>query len=258
MNFQPLSPFGVAAVDCQITDLNSQDIDDLKTNLASEGFAVFRQQTANDQDFVDFLKKLGPLTFTEGEKPVTDHPDLNTVSSIGRLIPPKSVFHTDTSYVAEPPAYTALRAVIVPEPDGGSFYFSNQYLAYEKLPAKAKTQLADAKVLHVVSGLSLAGDAESECWHSLFKTHPISGRKALFLSTPKRCQAISGIETEAAQRIMQAVYQHSTRNYRIYTHQWQSGDILVWDNRCTMHRAEPVQLVGDRLLHRGLVLDSAA
>lgn len=258
MNFQPLSPFGVAAVDCQITDLNSQDIDDLKTNLASEGFAVFRQQTANDQDFVDFLKKLGPLTFTEGEKPVTDHPDLNTVSSIGRLIPPKSVFHTDTSYVAEPPAYTALRAVIVPKPDGGTFYFSNQYLAYEKLPENAKKQLADAKVLHVVSGLSLADDAESECWHPLFKTHPVSGRKALFLSTPKRCQAISGIETETAQRIMQALYQHSTRNYRIYTHQWQSGDILVWDNRCTMHRAEPVQLVGDRLLHRGLVLDSAA
>jgi taurine dioxygenase len=256
MKFQALSPFGITAVDCQITDLKDQDISELKTNLADVGFAVFRQQNANDREFVDFLKKLGPLTFTVGETPVKNQPNLNIVSSIGRLVPPKSVFHTDTSYVAKPPAFTALRAVIVPEPDGGTFCFSNQYLAYETLPENAKTQLANANVLHVVSGLNLADDEERECWHPLFKTHPISGRKALFLSTPKRCQAISGVDTLAAQRIMQALYRHSIRHHRVYMHQWQSGDILVWDNRCTMHRAEPVQTVGDRVLHRGLVLDS--
>jgi taurine dioxygenase len=198
MNFQTLKPFGCAAIECQITTLTAQDIIKLKTNLAHEGFVVFQGQTASDQEFVDFLKKLGPLTFTVGETPVKDQPDLNIVSSIGRLVPPKSVFHTDTSYVANPPAYTALRAVIVPEPDGGMFYFSNQYLAFEKLPVNVKTQLATAKVLHVVSGLNLAEDEESECWHPLFKTHPVSGRKALFLSTPKRCQAITGVDAPTA------------------------------------------------------------
>jgi taurine dioxygenase len=256
MNFQTLKPFGCAAINCQITNLAAGDISELKTNLAHEGFVVFQNQTANDQEFVDFLKKLGPLTFTVGESPVKDHPDLNIVSSIGRLIPPKSVFHTDTSYVANPPAYTALRAVIVPEPDGGMFYFSNQYLAFEKLPATVKKQLATAKVLHVVSGLNLAEDEESECWHPLFKTHPVSGRKALFLSTPQRCQAITGVDAPTAQRIMQALYRYSIRHHQVYEHPWKSGDILLWDNRCTMHRAETVQTVGDRLLHRGLVLDS--
>jgi taurine dioxygenase len=55
---------------------------------------------------------------------------------------------------------------------------------------------------------------------------------------------------------MRALYRHSIRHHQVYEHPWKSGDILLWDNRCTMHRAETVQTVGDRLLHRGLVLDS--
>ena len=256
MDFQALSPFGVAT-DSNITDLADRDIDTLKSTLAHNGFVVFRQQSANDRDFVAFLTRLGALTFTIGETPVQQQPDLNIVTNIGRVRPPRSVFHTDTSYVAQPPAFTALRAVILPVPDGGTFYFSNQYLAYETLPLSVKEQLADVRVLHVVSGLTLAADVESQCWHPLFKTHPISGRTALFLSTPARCQVIAGIEAGAAQRIVRLLYQHSIRHHRVYTHQWELGDILIWDNRCTMHRAERVQTVGDRLLHRGLVLDVA-
>jgi taurine dioxygenase len=258
MDFQALSPFGVAAQGSNITDLTDRDIDALKSTLAHNGFVVFRQQSASDRDFVTFLARLGALTFTIGETPVLQEPDLNIVTSIGRATPPRSVFHTDTSYVSQPPAFTALRAVIVPAPDGGTFCFSDQYLAYETLPTSVKERLVDAQVLHVVSGLTLTADVESQCWHPLFKTHPISGCIALFLSTPARCKAISGIEAGAAQRIVRLLYQHSIRHYRLYTHQWELGDILVWDNRCTMHRAERVQTVGDRLLHRGLVLDAVA
>jgi len=258
MDFQPLSPFGVAAQGSNITDLTDLDIDGLKSTLAHNGFVVFRQQSASDRDFVDFLARLGALTFTIGETPVADRPELNIVTSIGRVRPPRSVFHTDTSYVAQPPAFTALRAVIVPEPDGGTFCFSDQYLAYTTLPVAVRERLADTQVLHVVSGLTLAADVESQCWHPLFTTHPISGRVAIFLSTPDRCPAISGIEAETAQRIVKLLYQHSIRHRRVYVHRWQLGDILVWDNRCTMHRAERVQTVGDRLLHRGLVLDTVA
>ena len=258
MDFQPLSPFGVAAQGSNISDLTDRDIDTLKSTLAHNGFVVFRQQSASDRDFVDFLARLGALTFTIGETPVANQPELNIVTSIGRVRPPRSVFHTDTSYVAQPPAFTALRAVIVPEPDGGTFCFSDQYRAYETLPITVRERLAAAQVLHVVSGLTLAAEVESQCWHPLFKTHPISGRVAIFLSTPDRCQAISGIEAETAQRIVKLLYQHSIRHRRVYVHQWQLGDILVWDNRCTMHRAERVQTVGDRLLHRGLVLDAVA
>ncbi len=257
MNIEMLQPFGVASQGKGIDDLSNDDIDALKTVLADSGFIVFRKQSVTEQGFVDFLARLGSLTFTIGETPVNGQPDLNVVSSIGRTLPPKSVFHTDTSYVQEPPAYTALRAVVIPEPDGGAFYFSNQYLAYETLPASVKQELSEARVLHVVSGLTLDEGVESQCWHPLFKRHPVSGRTALFLSTPARCQAIAGVEAGKARRILKLLYRHSIRQHRIYAHPWAAGDILLWDNRCTMHRAELVQTVGDRLLHRGLVMGAA-
>ncbi|WP_373543067.1 TauD/TfdA dioxygenase family protein [Chamaesiphon sp.] len=252
MDFHALSPFGVEINSVSITALQDADIDPLKHALAANGFVVFRQQSANDADFVRFLDRLGHLTFTIGETPVSHQPNLNIVSNIGRTTPPRSVFHTDTSYIAHPPAYTALRAVTIPTAGGGTL-FSDQYRAYDTLPRSVTAQLADAQVLHVVSGLTLP-EGETQSWHPLFQRHPLSGRLALFLSTPARCQAISGIAPAQAGRIIRLLYQHSIRPYRWYRHQWQPDDIIVWDNRCTMHRADHSAVIGDRVLHRGLVL----
>ena len=256
INFRALAPFGIEANEINITEINGKDLVSLKHVVANHGFIVFRQQAVSDADFVAFLDRLGRMTFTVGETPVVDRPELNVVSNIGRDRPPRSVFHTDTSYVAQPPAFTALRAVTIPR-SGGETLFSDQYCAYETLPSTVKEQLADARVLHVMSGLAVAEDRDNQSWHPLFLRHPLSGRLALFLSTPERCQAISGIPIEKAQRIVRLLYQHSIRHYRLYHHQWQPDDIAIWDNRCTMHRADHSQVVGDRVLHRGLVLGEA-
>ncbi len=256
IDLRSLSPFGTEASKISISEMNDQDIAALKYTLANHGFVVFRQQAVSDDDFVAFLSRMGQMTFTVGETPVFQQPFLNVVSNIGRVHPPRSVFHTDTSYVAQPPAFTALRALTVPA-SGGETLFSDQYRAYKTLPRTVKEKLADAQVLHVMSGLVCDENEESQSWHPLFKRHPLSGRLALFLSTPERCQAISGIKLEEAQRMIRLLYRHSVRHYRLYRHQWQSGDIVIWDNRCTMHRADHSKVRGDRVLHRGLVLDEA-
>jgi taurine dioxygenase len=256
ISFRALSPFGIEANEISITEINDKDLVSLKHVIASNGVLVFRKQAVSDADFVAFLSRLGPMTFTVGEIPVSHQPDLNVVSNIGRDRPPRSVFHTDTSYVARPPAFTALRALTIPS-SGGETLFSDQYRAYETLPATVKEQLADARILHVMSGLTLDEHQEKQSWHPLFLRHPLSGRLALFLSTPERCQAISGMATEKAQRLVRLLYRHSIRHYRLYRHRWQLGDIAIWDNRCTMHRADHSQVIGDRVLHRGLVLDEA-
>jgi taurine dioxygenase len=255
-DFRPLSPFGLEVSGISINDMQDEDISSMKSALASNGFIVFRQQSVSDDDFVAFLNRLGQLTFTVGETPVLHQPSLNIVSNVGRVRPPRSVFHTDTSYISQPPAFTALRAVTIPMV-GGETLFSDQYLAYETLPRSVQEQLADTKVLHVISGLTLGENLEKQSWHSLFRRHPISGRRALFLSTPERCQAMSDMAPKAAQRIIRLLYKHSTRHHRLYRHQWQSGDLVIWDNRCTMHRADHSQVVGDRILHRGLVMNQA-
>ena len=251
--FRALSPFGIEANEIKITEIDDKDLVSLKHVIASNGLLVFRKQLVTDADFVAFLSRLGAMTFTVGETPVLHQPNLNVVSNIGRDRPPRSVFHTDTSYVSRPPAFTALRAVTIPA-SGGATLFSEQYRAYETLPSIVKEQLADARVLHVMSGLALENHQEQQSWHPLFLRHPLSGRLALFLSTPERCQVISGMAIEKAQRSVRLLYRHSIRHYRLYRHRWQPGDIAIWDNRCTMHRADHAQVIGDRVLHRGLVL----
>jgi taurine dioxygenase len=253
MDFDKLSPFGIEVNEIKITQMSDNDIVSLKSTLANHGLAIFRKQAISDADFVTFLKRLGQMTFTVGETPVAHQPELNVVTNIGRIHPPRSVFHTDTSYVAQPPAFTALRAITIPR-SGGETLFSDQYSAYETLPPAVKEQLADAGVLHVMSGGGLVENQEMQSWHPLFMRHPLSGRLALFLSTPERCQEISGMTIEAARRIIRLLYQHSIRHYRLYHHRWQPNDLAIWDNRCTMHRADHSQVVGDRVLHRGLVL----
>jgi taurine dioxygenase len=254
--FRALSPFGIEVNEIRITEMNDEDIVSLKYALAKNGFVVFRQQAVSDADFAAYLNRLGQMTFTVGETPVLHQPSLNVVSNIGRVRPPRSVFHTDTSYVAQPPAFTALRALAIPS-SGGETLFSDQYRAYETLPRAVKEKLAEAQVLHVMTGLALDENEERQSWHPLFMRHPLSGRLALFLSTPERCQAVSGVKLEEAQRIIRLLYRHSIRHYRLYCHRWQLGDIVIWDNRCTMHRADHSKVVGDRVLHRGLVLGEA-
>lgn len=255
IDFRPLSPFGIEVNETRITEMNDKDIVALRHAIANNGFIVLRRQAVSDANFVVFLNQLGQMTFTVGETPVLHQPSLNAVSNVGRVHPPRSVFHTDTSYVAQPPAFTALRALTIPS-SGGETLFSDQYRAYETLPRAVKEKLAEARVLHVISGLALDENQERH-WHPLFMRHPLSGRLALFLSTPERCQAISGIMLEKAQRIIRLLYRHSVRHYRLYCHRWQPGDIVIWDNRCTMHRADHSKVVGDRVLHRGLVLGEA-
>ena len=250
--FQNLSPFGVEIAGIQISDVGDHDISNLKQLLAHNGVVIIRNQSIDDAEFVTFLKRLGSLMFTTGETPVPHQPWLNLVTNVGRDRAPRSVFHTDTSYVAQTPAYTALKAISLPE-FGGETLFSNQYCAFETLPIQVKEMLSSATVLHVASSIKLDNDQESQAWHPLFQRHPISGKIALFLSTPERCQLIRGFNLEESQRVIRLLYRHSIRPRRLYQHHWKNGDIVIWDNRCTMHRADHSEVIGDRVLHRGLV-----
>jgi taurine dioxygenase len=249
---QSLAPFGAEITGMNISSIGEDRIFYLKELLANQGVVVLRRQWIDDDEFVGFLKRLGSLMFTIGEQPLPHHPWLNLVSNVGRDRPPRSVFHTDTSYVAQPPAYTALKAVSLPE-SGGETLFSNQYRAFETLPISVKEKLSNATVLHAASGVKLDNDQESEAWHPLFRRHPISGKTALFLSTQERCRVIQGLSVEESQRSIRLLYKHAIRPHRLYRHCWQDGDIVIWDNRCTMHRADHSDVVGDRVLHRGLV-----
>jgi taurine dioxygenase len=113
-------------------------------------------------------------------------------------------------------------------------------------------------VRHVVSGLDLGPDAETEAEHPLFRRHPVSGRTALYLSTPQRCVAISGMDDDEARETIEHLYAHSTAEGNVHRHRWSPGDVVIWDNGCVLHRADHADVVGDRVMHRGMVAATAA
>ena len=246
--------FGLTVLDTDLQQLGLQrlstsDGDRLRQLLAAHGVLIFRNQHLDDDGFVRFLGLLGAPAFTPGEQPLPGQPTLNAVSNVGRTTPPRSVFHTDSSYFAQPPAYTALRAVTVPQ-SGGATLFSDQFAAAERLPTRCRAALTGRTVRHRVTGLT-GQDQESR--HPLLRRHPVNGRTALFLTTPERCDQIDGLTAAISDRLIALLYRRSILHTRLYRHVWRMGDIAVWDDRCTMHRADHVGTVGARVLHRGMV-----
>lgn len=236
-----------------LSEANDSEVEQLKSRLAEYGVVVFHHQTLSDAEFADFLSRLGELTFTEGEKHAPGEPRLNVVSNRNRKTPPRSVFHTDTSYVKNTPAFTSLKIIACPE-SGGETLFTSQYRAYDELDDERKQALENAEVLHQVTGINQEEHqlSETETWHPLFLTHPVSGKKTIYMSTPERCVAIRN--TSLGDEVIPQLYDYATEDQRIYRHHWQPGDVVIWDNRCTLHRADHSAVVGDRVFHRGMVI----
>jgi alpha-ketoglutarate-dependent taurine dioxygenase len=254
MDHTTLDPVGAEL--SGIADLGNLDaatVEHLRDLLAERGVVVLRDAPLDDDAFLAFLARFGALTFTKGETPVPGFPDLNVISNVGRSTPPRSTFHVDTSYVRVPPAYTALRAVSIPE-RGGQTLFTNQYRAYETLPPEVRERLAGRTIRHIVTGVDPGPGEETEAEHPVFRPHPRSGRTALYLTTPARCAGISGMTADEARETIARLYAHSTADENTLRHAWAPGDVVMWDNACVLHRADHDGVVGDRVMHRGMVL----
>ena len=254
MRVTALTPMGAVVDAVSVDALDPGEVDELRTLLGEHGVLVLRGQQADDAAFIRFLRSFGELMFTKGESPVEGFGDLNVVSNVGREAPPRSTFHVDTSYVRTPPAYTALRAVEVPE-FGGQTVFSNQYRAYDSLPQDRRRQVEGRTIRHVVTGVELSEGDETLAVHPMVRTHPVTGRRALYLTSPARCASVSGMTSEEGRALVEYLVEHSTRSDNVLRHAWAPGDVVMWDNRCVMHKADHSGVVGDRVMHRGMVAD---
>ncbi|GAB2929679.1 TauD/TfdA family dioxygenase [Rhodococcus aerolatus] len=252
MDVTPTEPLGATVTDLALADLDDADVAALQQLLAEHGVLVLPGQNAvDDATFVGFLSRLGEPTFTPGETPVEGYPDLNVITNVGRTTTPRSQFHTDSSYLDPPPSYTALRAVTIPS-RGGETLFTNQYRAAETLPAELREAVEGRTITHVVTGVD-TDDERTSADHPVLRRHPLSGRTALYLSTPQRCAAVSGMDDAEAERVVAALLEHSTAAGNTLRHAWAPGDVVVWDNACVLHKADHADVGGDRTMHRGMV-----
>lgn len=153
-------------------------------------------------------------------------------------------WHSDKSYLPRPALATMLCAQEIP-PAGGDTQFANMSLAYGALPATTKERIDGLKVVHSLEYMRTStGNApptEEEKVAAppvtvpLVRVHPESGRKSLFIGM--YASHIVGLDEVQGRQLLDELTQHATRPEFVYTHNWWLGDLVVWDNRCTMHRA---------------------
>jgi taurine dioxygenase len=278
-------PTGAAlAADIDGVDL-SQDVSPRTVAAIKQAWARslvlrFRGQRLGDDDLMRFSRQFGELDCAPvsaarvkvaGEdRYVEAAPDgreyvmvvSNVVENgvaIGQLGAYEAVWHTDMSYIAEPPCASALYALEVPE-SGGDTGFSNMYLALETLPAELRREIDGRVCRHDASrnsagelrrGFVDAPDASHTVGadHPLVRTHPLTGRKALFLGR-RRNAYIPGLALAASETLLDRLWEHASRPEFAWYQQWRAGDLVLWDNRCVMHRRDAFDPNARRVMHR--------
>ena len=157
-------------------------------------------------------------------------------------------WHSDMCYTAQPPRGTILCAREIPQQDGltlGDTCFAATHTAYDDLPDSMKARLENCRAEFDFAGRQRAQVITQEMrdrfppvTHPIVRTHPHTGRKCLYVLRDD-CTGIVGSETEEAQRLIAALADNSVRTDYVYRHRWQEGDVLIWDERATLHRGQP-------------------
>ena len=231
---------------------------------------LFRGQTLNDDDLIAFSRRFGELDFApiqeNGRRFVDGHPEIYVVSNviengvaIGSLGAGEAVWHTDMSYLEDPPKASMLYAIEIP-PAGGNTGFTSMYRAYDALPEALKRRIAGLRVKHdgtynsggyVRQGVTPTDDPREApgTYHPIVCTHPETGRKCLYLGR-RRNAYIEGLELAESEALLDEVWRYATRDELTWYNTWRVGDLVLWDNRCTMHRRDPFDASSRRIMHR--------
>ena len=187
--------------------------------------------------------------------------DRDEMGDGGRLVV-GAHWHSDDSYKRVPCSLTMLYGMEIPS-TGGDTQFTNMYTAYEDLPRATKADIANLRVVHKYDsprkGTRIATLKPEEAAqlpdavHPLVRTHPETGRKALYMN-PNRMAGVLGWERAESDALLDELLAHATQERYQYRHKWRRGDIVIWDNRCTMHKANADYPAGERrLMHRIIV-----
>jgi taurine dioxygenase len=164
----------------------------------------------------------------------------------GRRYIPGEGWHTDHSNDVRPPKATILHAVTLPD-RGGDTEYANMAAAYAALPQTTQQRLDNLLAIHVYqsshSARKLMGLSEANkervpnaVLHPLVRTHPETGRKSIYLN-PIRIEGLVGLDHKAALPLLDELLAHATQPRFVYRHRWQPGDLVMWDNRCLLHKA---------------------
>lgn len=236
---------------------------------------VFPDQRITDEQHIAFGRNFGALE----EHPSRAHRSsrnkeiyrVSNVDETGRIIPPREtawqyinlswLWHTDSSFREVPSKGSILHGIQTTN-EGGNTRYANMYAAYEGLAEATKQRIDGLWVIHhhdfiIQQSAELSAkqdkgdyDALPPVRHPLVQVHPMTGRRSLFLS-PHTMVGVEGMSEEAGRALLDELIAHATQSDYVYSHVWSDDDILMWDNRCTMHSVEPFDSKHiPRIMHR--------
>ncbi|MEM9358924.1 MAG: TauD/TfdA family dioxygenase [Pseudomonadota bacterium] len=250
---KPLS----ATMAAEVTGLDlSQPMDQSTRDAVLAAFLkykvlAFRNQKLSKAQQMAFTEQFGPLErHAKGNVGQDDFPLVHTVTNLGPDGQPTGVvkstrWHSDKSFRPAPSMATILHAVTLP-PDGGDTCFADMQAGFEALPEDEKAGLADMTVTHSwkhsrdnVGKTFTKAELEDapDMTHPLVRVHPDTGERALFLGM--HAAFLGEMSKEDSLAKIEALEEHCTQPQFVYRHNWQQGDVLMWDNRCLLHRADP-------------------
>ncbi len=245
----------------------------LRAALNGDLVLCIRGQTLAPPAFRDAMARFGTPMLRKQLAHTEECAEVNIISSEdrdvlgdGHKIVNGASWHTDDSFMREPCSLTMLYGVVVPS-RGGDTQFTNMHAAYGGLPAATRARIDGLRVVHRYDSSRKTGKvavrpaaemaAMPEATHPLVRTHPETGRKSLYLN-PNRMEQVEGMDRAGSDRLLDELIAHAIQPHYQYRHVWRQGDIVIWDNRATMHKANADYPEGERrLMHRVIVAGTA-
>jgi taurine dioxygenase len=231
---------------------------------------LIRGQHLGDDDLIAFSRRFGELDHApiqeNGRRFVDGHPEIYVVSNvvehgvaIGSLGSGEAVWHTDMSYLPDPPRASVLYALEVPA-SGGDTGFCTMYGAWDTLPPALQRRIEGLRVKHdgtynsggyVRAGVTPSDDPRTSpgTLHPLVCTHPETGRRGLYLGR-RRNAYVEGLSLDESDALLDEIWVFATNATLTWSHHWAVGDLVLWDNRCTMHRRDAFDAGARRVMHR--------
>jgi taurine dioxygenase len=255
-----------------VAEPSAESIAEAKALWAEHKLLLFRGQYVSEEDLVGFSRQFGDLEIhvrTEYLSP--QHPEILYVSNmkkdgkmVGILSDTEVGWHYDQIYLPRPAVGSLLAAHTLPSKRGNT-EFADMAAAYAALPEDIKQQLEGKKATQSYEAFNRAysvptNDTQKrrspDIDQPIVRTHPITGIKALYLCPGMTTQIVGLSETESAE-MLDYLFEWSVRPEFVYSHEWQAGDCLMWDNACTMHRRDPFDQNEERLMKRTTILPPA-
>ncbi len=262
--------FGAEIQNVDLRTIDGDDFSSIYRAWLDHSVLLFRGQILTDDDLIAFSKRFGDLDWApiqeSGRRFVEGHPEIYVVSNvikngepIGSLGAGEATWHTDMSYLEDPPKASILYALEVP-PAGGNTYFCDMYRAYESLPDELKRRVEGLKLKHdgtynsggyLRQGVIAADDPITSpgTFHPLVCTHPETKRRMLYLGR-RRNAYIAGLSLPASESLLDQLWSYTTREELAWHNEWRVDDLVLWDNRCTMHRRDSFDASLRRIMHR--------